>query len=42
VWGIDYFIMDYSGIAYDSRKVKPGDLFVAIPGFKVDGTKYIP
>lgn len=34
--------MDYSGIAYDSRKVKPGDLFVAIPGFKVDGTKYIP
>ena len=34
--------MDYTGIAYDSRKVKPGDLFVAIPGFKVDGTKFIP
>lgn len=33
--------MEYTGIAYDSRKVKPGDLFVAIPGFKVDGTAFI-
>ncbi len=29
------------GIAYDSRKVKPEDIFVAIPGFKVDGTKFV-
>ena len=28
-------------ITYDSRKVKPGDVFVAIPGFKVDGTDFI-
>jgi UDP-N-acetylmuramoyl-L-alanyl-D-glutamate--2,6-diaminopimelate ligase len=29
-------------ITYDSRKVKPGDVFVAIPGFKVDGVDFIP
>lgn len=34
--------MKYTGIAYDSRKVKPGDVFVAIPGFKVDGADYVP
>jgi UDP-N-acetylmuramoyl-L-alanyl-D-glutamate--2,6-diaminopimelate ligase len=34
--------MEYTGIAYDSRKVKPGDVFVAIPGFKVDGADFIP
>lgn len=28
-------------IAYDSRKVKPGTLFVAIKGFKSDGHDYI-
>lgn len=33
--------MEVQGIAYDSRKVKPGYLFVAIPGFKVDGHDYI-
>ena len=26
-----------SGVAVDSRKVRPGDLFVAIPGARVDG-----
>lgn len=30
-----------SGIAYDSRKVQPGDLFAAIPGVKADGTQFI-
>ena len=34
--------MEYTGIAYDSRRVKPGDVFVAIPGFKVDGADFIP
>ncbi|MFA4905308.1 MAG: UDP-N-acetylmuramoyl-L-alanyl-D-glutamate--2,6-diaminopimelate ligase [Candidatus Margulisiibacteriota bacterium] len=30
-----------NGLAYDSRKVAPGDVFVAIPGFKVDGASFI-
>ncbi|MCG8401105.1 MAG: Mur ligase domain-containing protein, partial [Firmicutes bacterium] len=29
------------GIAYDSRRVEPGFLFVAIKGFKTDGHLYI-
>lgn len=28
-------------ISYDSRTVKPGDLFVAVKGFETDGHKYI-
>lgn len=31
-----------SGIAYDSRKVVPGDLFAAIPGTRTDGARFIP
>lgn len=27
-------------ICYDSRKVKPGDVFVCIPGYQVDGHKF--
>lgn len=34
--------LNIEGIAYDSRKVKPGDLFVCIKGYKTDGHKYIP
>ncbi len=34
--------IEISGIAYDSRKVKPGDIFVAIPGLKFDGADFIP
>jgi len=30
------------GITYDSRSVKPGDLFVAIKGEKSDGARFIP
>lgn len=30
-----------NGIAYDSRQVEPGFLFVAIKGFKTDGHEYI-
>jgi len=33
---------EITGVAYDSRHVKPGDLFVAITGFAADGHKYIP
>lgn len=28
---------DILGLAYDSRRVSPGDLFFCVPGFKVDG-----
>ncbi len=31
-----------SGLAYDSRRVRPGDLFVAVRGFHVDGHAFIP
>ena len=34
--------VEICGIAYDSRKVNPGDLFVAVPGTKDDGAKYVP
>ncbi len=29
-----------TGVAYDSRKVAPGELFVAISGFKQDGRRF--
>ena len=32
---------DITGIAYDSRRVTPGMLFVAIPGQKTDGHEFI-
>ncbi len=31
-----------SGIAFDSRMVKPGNLFVAFPGINTDGHTFIP
>lgn len=31
-----------AAIAYDSRLVKPGDVFVALPGFHSDGATFIP
>ncbi|CAB1128462.1 UDP-N-acetylmuramoylalanyl-D-glutamate-2, 6-diaminopimelate ligase [Candidatus Hydrogenisulfobacillus filiaventi] len=31
---------EVTGIAYDSREVRPGDLFVAIPGYRTDGHLY--
>ncbi len=31
-----------TGLASDSRKVEPGTVFVAVPGFKQDGRKFIP
>src|SRR2546427_8830370 len=30
------------GIAADSRKVSPGDCFVAVPGFKQDARRFVP
>jgi UDP-N-acetylmuramoyl-L-alanyl-D-glutamate--2,6-diaminopimelate ligase len=32
--------LDVAGIKYDSRLAGPGDLFVAIPGFKTDGAQF--
>ena len=34
--------IDISNIAYDSRKIGSGSLFVCIEGFKVDGHDFIP
>src|SRR5687767_14198437 len=28
------------GVAYDSRQARPGDLFVAVPGLRVDGAQF--
>lgn len=33
---------EITGISYDSRATKPGDLFVAIKGFESDGHRFIP
>ena len=32
---------DITGISYDSRRVKPGNLFVAMPGEKTDGHRFV-
>ena len=34
--------MEITQVVYDSRKVTPGCMFVAITGFATDGNKYIP
>jgi len=34
--------VEIGGLAYDSRRVRPGDLFVAIKGLNADGHDYIP
>jgi UDP-N-acetylmuramoyl-L-alanyl-D-glutamate--2,6-diaminopimelate ligase len=31
-----------TGVRHDSRHVRPGDLFVAVPGLTVDGHDYVP
>ncbi len=33
--------LEISSIAFDSRQVKPGSLFVAVPGFKTDGSAFM-
>ncbi|RYZ98403.1 MAG: hypothetical protein EOP11_20740, partial [Proteobacteria bacterium] len=35
------FNPEIRGLQYDSRKVKKGDLFFAVPGFLEDGVKYL-
>ncbi len=39
---IDAVDVRYTGVAIDSRLVKPGDLFIAYPGDASDGRNFIP
>ena len=32
---------EVTGLCYDSRRLKPGDCFVAIPGTHTDGPRYV-
>src|SRR5438045_2119380 len=32
-------MVEVTGVQYDSRRVKPGDLFVAVQGFRVRGSE---
>ena len=34
--------LEISGVSYDSRQTREGDLFVAMAGYETDGHKYIP
>ncbi len=34
--------LEIGEVVYDSRKVTPGSLFIAVSGFATDGNKYIP
>lgn len=34
--------LEISGVSYDSRQTRPGDLFVAISGYETDGHRFIP
>ena len=33
---------EITGVSYDSRQTRPGDLFVAVRGFESDGHRFIP
>ncbi len=33
---------EVGGVSHDSRTTKPGDLFVAMPGYETDGHRFIP
>ena len=37
-----YDALEIGGIVSDSRAVKPGFLFVAVPGTKADGLAFVP
>lgn len=39
-WKTEYEDIEITGIAYDSRKVEPGNVFVCVRGFETDGHKY--
>ena len=33
---------EVTGLAYDSRAVRPGDLFFSVPGMVTDGLRFAP
>lgn len=33
--------VEYNDVSYDSRRVKPGSIYIAIPGISIDGHDYI-
>jgi len=33
--------VEVTGLAHDSRRVRPGDLFVAVPGRATDGHRFL-
>ena len=33
--------LEIGGVSYDSRTTRPGDLFVAVTGYAVDGHRFI-
>ena len=39
-WLDEHEDIDITGIAYDSRNVLPGNIFVCIKGYETDGHKY--
>ena len=34
--------MEITGVSYDSRQTRPGEIFVAMAGYETDGHKFIP
>ena len=34
--------LEITGVSYDSRHTRPGDLFIAMEGYETDGHRYIP
>jgi len=40
-WCEKFDNIEITGIAYDSRTVMPGNVFVCIKGFETDGHKYV-
>ena len=34
--------LEITGVSYDSRQTRPGDLFVAVTGYETDGHRFIP
>ena len=37
----DFNLPDFNGLTIDSRKIKPGDIFIPLKGEKDDGHKYL-
>ena len=42
VLGVEAADVEITGLAYDSRRVTPGTLFFAVPGFRYDGHDFAP